>query len=95
MNRSVFIDACMESDLKEVESLLAAGVNPNVERDNRGRSAMHIAAFRGRLDMLKKLKDYGGDFTQCDFIGNTTMHMCNSVAVIQFLVRNGVDPCVR
>ena len=50
-------DAVKALDLKKTEQLLKAGVNID-ERDEKGETAMHIAARYGRLSMLRLLLKY-------------------------------------
>ena len=68
--------------------MLESGFNLNTERDGHGRTAMHISAIRGKLVMLESLRRYDADFTLPDNLGTSTMHMCDSVDVLQFLARN-------
>ena len=92
---SPLIQACLACNTEKVHSVLESGFNPNTERDGRGRTAMHIFAIRGKLEILESLRRYGVDFTLPDNLGKNSMHMCNSVDVLHFLARNGVSASSR
>jgi hypothetical protein len=90
------IQACIDNDIAKVEKLVSRGdVNMIECRDQRGRTPLHLAAYRGNVDMISLLVQYGGNVWTKDDIGNTLMHLCNHVEVIRFLAKQGLSPFER
>ncbi|XP_032236370.1 ankyrin repeat domain-containing protein 46 isoform X2 [Nematostella vectensis] len=88
--------ASMKNDTSMVRNLLCSYTgNMNFDRDERGRTPMHMAAMRGNVEMLELLYQHGGKLGTVDLIGNTLMHMCNHVDVLQFLVDHGLSATER
>ncbi len=54
-----------------VNALMGYGANPNKIDKRRGWTPMHVAAYHGRLDVVDKLQEWGGDLTIKDTDGNT------------------------
>lgn len=85
--------------------LLLLAVTPEDERkgllaevDGRGCSAVHWAAWKGRLESLKLLNHFDADFLHVDRKRNTALHcamQASSTNVLEFLVDSGVDPMRR
>jgi ankyrin repeat protein len=56
----VFVRAAGRGNLNQVQSMLAAGFDPNVEGEG-GATPLHQAAWRGQLDVVQLLLDRGAD----------------------------------
>lgn len=93
---SPLIKAFMDNDIDKVEKcLISYPFNVNEARDRRGRTALHIAASRGNVEMMELLCRYGGNVSVKDSIGNTLLHMCNHMNVLRFLAEQGLSPFER
>jgi len=83
-----------EQDLAEVSRLLGARVDIN-EVDESGRTALHYAAARGDLPMVKLLRDLGANLDQANRKGNTPLHLASifskNPAVIYALAESRFD----
>lgn len=84
------VAACTEGNIELLRELLKQECNPN-ESDSRGRTALHLAAARGRDDILNVLLTSGVDTSATDAFGNTALHYCGHVETIQCLMDNGAD----
>jgi 26S proteasome non-ATPase regulatory subunit 10 len=73
-----------------VATLLAFGAFPDAANSG-GQRAVHYAASKGHLDVLKKLKESGAACDVSDHTGSTPCHRAASTgkcAVLEFLVSN-------
>ena len=70
--------------LAVVEYLLAEGADPYLT-DNRGRSALHIAAERGHATIVERLVNEGAIADAKDRYGNTPLSLSSNTAVRQIL----------
>ncbi len=70
--------------LAVVEYLLAKGADPDLT-DNRGRSALHIAAERGHTSIVKRLVKVGAVVDAEDRTGDTPLSLASNPAVRQIL----------
>ncbi|XP_022167299.1 transient receptor potential cation channel subfamily A member 1 isoform X4 [Myzus persicae] len=64
-------------------------------RDSKGRAAVHQAAARNKLNILKFIRNHGGDLNLKDSCGNTPLHIAiehNSLDAVEYLLQNGADP---
>ena len=67
-----------------VASLLAFGAAPNAANSG-GQRAAHYAASKGRLEVLRKLRDAGADFGATDATGATPCHRAASAGMIDII----------
>ena len=88
-NHSV-LELCIRGDTEALIDALKLGKNPD-SYDKRERSGLHLAAARGREDILRVLIDFGADVTAVDRQGNTPLHYCGHVETINYLLENGAD----
>ena len=70
---SPLIQACLACNTEKVHSVLESGFNLNTERDGRGRTAMHISAIRGTLEMLESLRRYTVQISRYQTIWSTEL----------------------
>lgn len=93
---SPLLQACLDNDIVRVEKLVYSGEVRVAEcRDNRGRTPLHLAAYRGNVNVISLLLEKGGDLWARDDNGNTLMHLCNHVDVIKLLAKRGLSPFER
>ncbi|HEX4997140.1 MAG TPA: ankyrin repeat domain-containing protein [Terriglobia bacterium] len=88
-----------ESTLEAVKMLLDLGVDPNIQADT-GRTAMHGAAHKGRVEVIQALVDHGARLDVRDY-GNTdnrggelAVHTWQPVDYADGLVRVGVQSAI-
>lgn len=91
----VFIDlfrACIGGDLVVVSELLKCGDrNPNAKNHD-GQTALHLASFFGREDVLIELIRFGASVNDVDSSGYTPLHVAaqaNQAGAIGILLRHG------
>src|SRR5215813_8532396 len=65
-----------EGDVGRLETLLARGVNINA-RNDAGATALMLAAYHGRLEMVRALTDHGADLNVVDRDGFTAAMLAN------------------
>ncbi|KAL4648225.1 ankyrin repeat domain-containing protein 46 isoform X1 [Arapaima gigas] len=88
------LQACADGNVVHAKRLLHAGWDANV-RDHRGRTALHLATAHGHLEICRLLHKFGADMQATDCQGNTALHQCGHMNIVQFLVSSGlsVDIC--
>ncbi|XP_070206953.1 ankyrin repeat domain-containing protein 46-like isoform X2 [Littorina saxatilis] len=83
-------DAVLEGDVGMVKSLLrSASCDVNEADEKSGRTALHLAAMRGRADLTNVLLCNGADVNACDNLGNTPLHWCGHAETIELLAEHG------
>lgn len=90
-------DAVLEGNIQLTSKLLqskASNVNDPDDRFN-GRTALHLAALRGRADLIILLLSNGADVAACDYQGNTALHWCGHEDCIEILVEHGSNVLQR
>ena len=65
-------EAAYEGDLAQIKRLMANGVGPN-ESDYDGRTALHLAACEGHIEVVRFLLDTGADIAFEDRFGGTAL----------------------
>lgn len=87
-------NAAYSGDLEQVKRLIAQGANPH-QHDNRyGRTAIHMAAMQGYLDIIKYLLSQGVEVQTQDTNGLTALHLAvwkGRLASTKYLVSQGAD----
>ena len=94
-----FLVAAFNGNLGRMMNLLKGGVSLNVagSGDMRGRTALHLAALKGHLHVMKYLLDKDGiQINKKNMSGNTALHFAvksgNAEAVEMLLKHPGVKP---
>ena len=70
MNSFNFIHCASDNDLLGVKSIWVKGVDINFT-DYDGRSAAHLSASKGNMEVIKCLQENGANFSLIDRWGNT------------------------
>jgi uncharacterized protein len=81
-------------DIPYLNYLLAAQADPNL-RDNKGETAMLIAAGNGRSDLLEILKKHGANVNLANASGETPLIRAvqhRDLATVRTLLSEGADP---
>ena len=88
-----FHNAAMKGDVSLVESMLQEGVPVDcVDRD--GRTALSLAAYFNRTDVIRLLLQKGADVNKRDRFGEKPVHwaaMCNSTEALAMLIEHGAS----
>lgn len=94
-NLIVLIEAVVEGDIEEVESLLESGIDPNII-DIEGWTPLMWATQINNLDMINLLIEYGANPDIVDYYYEETALIIatnnNYVEAIKILLENGADP---
>jgi ankyrin repeat protein len=95
-----FLEAIREcnNSLYQVEYYLKKGANVNA-RTHEGRTALHIAAEKGNIDLIELLLKYGANVHDKDTENNTALHLSVTFGfaedkllyVVKTLLNNGVN----
>lgn len=97
VNPTTFRAAAVMPSGEVVEYLISEGLDPNEWCDT-GFSLMHFCARYGNENSLKACLDGGGDLSREDSYGYDSVTgaiMRNNAVVLDYLLRNGVDPNTR
>ena len=81
------IEAVKKGEPATVHAFLAKGASANA-RDQRGGTALHWAAARGRLDVVALLIDHGADASSADADGETALDVARDrkrTEIVDFL----------
>lgn len=76
----------------KIKKLIQDGVNINVKSPNSKRTPLHIAASRGKAEIVKTLIDNGADMNASDNDGKTPLYMAiesKKDSVINYLLSKG------
>ena len=84
----------MDEDAEVFSRLLKETKDVNA-CDCKGRTLLHIAASRGRDDIMRILIANGADVSALDHVGNTPLHCCGHIETIECIVSNRVDVFAR
>ena len=69
------LQKCAAGNLdKFADDLLSEGADPNRVAEESSSSAVHLAAFRGHVEVLQVLKHHNADFTVVNQTGETVLH---------------------
>ncbi len=94
--KELLIEAIQEDNLKEVQKLLQAGVNPNT-LDEYGKLCIRSAINNENLDIVKVLLDYGADPNAIDKIKDPIILEAirsRELGIINSLLKKGANPNV-
>jgi len=65
----MLLEKAKEGDVTEVKYFTSVGANPNA-KDMAGRSARHLAAIGGHIEVMQALRDAGADIYAQDYAGD-------------------------
>ena len=88
------LKAAENGDLIKVQTALKNGANPNT-KINAGLTPLHVAAYRGHVEIVKLLLERGADPNTKDKSGSTPLHEAakeDNVDVVRVLLERGADP---
>ncbi|UCF20112.1 MAG: ankyrin repeat domain-containing protein, partial [Gemmatimonadota bacterium] len=91
-------EAVQQGDADKVRELLAADAGLAVQRDEQGRTPLHVAAGYGRVEACKALVEAGADVNAADEDDETPLHLAirrGQVAAAAFLLEQGADTEAR
>eukprot|EP00936_MAST-01D_sp_MAST-1D-sp1_P002944 g2944.t1 len=91
-------DDATTKGMPQLLALLTAGAPADAHRDDKGRTALHHAAQRGRADATALLLEHGADVNRPDKNGNTALHeaaIAGHLGVARVLMRSGARPTIR
>ena len=74
-----------------ISLLIEKGVESNAQNDS-GKTALMLAAFYGKLNAIKELRDHGADYSVVDNAGLSTLHYAvdgGNLDTIQWLIMDG------
>ncbi|XP_025082311.1 ankyrin repeat domain-containing protein 46-like [Pomacea canaliculata] len=91
----VLLECVDEGSIEKVRSLLESQLCNVDETDQSGRTALHLAALRGKTDLANVLILGGADVNFRDKQGNTPLHWCGSIDTIELLVDSGASLYLR
>ncbi|HJD66216.1 MAG TPA: ankyrin repeat domain-containing protein [Rickettsia endosymbiont of Bembidion nr. Transversale] len=93
-DEELLIEAVLDDDLKEVQKLLQAGVNPNI-LDEYENSCIYYAILHKNLNIVTALLDYGANPNTIDGKGNDVLSLAikkRKPEIINSLLEKGADP---
>jgi len=76
-NTVMFLSAVLSENEKIVEDLLNNGTNPDVT-DDKGRTALMIAAYKGNFEIVKLLMERGASIHMTSKDGHTALEMAHA-----------------
>jgi ankyrin repeat protein len=68
------VEAARENDLPEVERLLSVGAHVDAKGKFDGVTPLHMACYRGHVQVVKDLREHGADIELEDCVGRTPLH---------------------
>lgn len=91
--RTLLIHCCAYHFPISFQFLLRHGADVNIQ-DNKGFSALHVAALKGDYQFVKELLSCGAKTDLYDFIGNNPLFRVkyNNPELIKLLIDHGCDP---
>jgi ankyrin repeat protein len=91
------IAAANENNLPEVERLLSVGADVNA-KDHYGDTPLHMACYRGHVQVFQALREHGADIELKNNYGRTPLHCAcrlgHLAVVTELLASDQGCPCV-
>jgi ankyrin repeat protein len=93
LHQDDFLQAARYGDLEDIRAGLAQGISVDCQ-DVQGRTALHMAAANGHLDIAKLLLDHGAGANSCNMEQNTPLHYAvlnGQKQVVELLISQGAN----
>ncbi len=87
-------NAAYSGDLEQVKCLIAQGISLSQHDNRHGRTAIHMAAMQGHVDIIRYLLSQGVEIQVQDINGLTALHLAvwkGRLASVKYLVSQGAD----
>ena len=81
--------AVFDGDIDLAINLLENGKFDLNKQDQQGRTLLHYTGSRGQIDMIELLLEKGADPNIKDKNGNTPLHWCGHVDIVELLISYG------
>jgi ankyrin repeat protein len=91
--RQPLFSCASEKAFEMIELLLVHGANP-LHVDDKGGSALHLAAYQQHIKSVELMLDAGGDINQANTKGATLLHMCAKFdlqVMAEYLLKRGAS----
>jgi len=91
----VFFDAIFDADARQIQTLLAAGFDPNYTEFDLKQTPLHRAALIANPEITRILLEAGADPNRIDYIGQTPLHIAaaqNNTEIIPLLLAANANP---
>ncbi|XP_015190823.1 PREDICTED: ankyrin repeat domain-containing protein 54-like [Polistes dominula] len=85
--------AAYTNNVELMKRVLMAGVSPD-NRDEQGRTPLHLASCRGFEQIVSLLLEHGADPNKRDIVGNTPLHLAavaSNISVVTLLLKAGTN----
>lgn len=83
--------AVFDGDLELVRNLLENSVQNLNTRDKLGRTLLHYSSCKSQVEIVQQLLEKGANPNLKDKNGNTPLHWCGHVDVLQLLISHGAN----
>ncbi len=87
--------AAMRGDLEQVRSMIVLDPELVKAQDKYGNSPLHIAAYKGRTEIVEFLLSEGAEVNTMSKFGGTALYMASYAGqgeVVDVLIAHGADP---
>ncbi|CAG7734887.1 unnamed protein product, partial [Allacma fusca] len=93
----VFYQVTQNGGVEEFKRIVSSDIEKLDVCDNNGRTAIHYAALKNCIAILKIILEYKGNISILDIDGNSPLHLAvqeEALDAISFLLRHGANPGV-
>jgi ankyrin repeat protein len=84
MSNSTLFEAVLSNDSQKVIELLKNGSNVNQKGEKR-KTALHIAAEKGQIEIVRLLLEHGADPNLADWVGSTALDSASSIGQLEIV----------